>query len=422
MAKDLKNISAKRVLVRCDFDVPLKQLIINNKQEIKVRIIDDSRLKTCLPTIQYLIKKQAGQIILAGHLGRPDGMTVKNLSLFPVAKRLEKLLAENTKYTSKSDQHMAGVTQNTHKFKIQNSKFKIHFIKDIDRYFSRKIQELVKSSASRIIMLENLRFSGREEANCGRFAKNLSRIADVYVNESFAASHRAHSSIDAIQNYLPSYLGFHTQKEIENLSAVLDDQQKPLALIVGGAKIETKLPLINLFLNRADCILIGGAVANNFLKASGHDIGGSLVDDSFLATAKRMLALSGKTAGPQNFKDKRKIQTSNARLILPVDWKMEGSRIFDIGPRTIKLFGGIIQTAKTIIWNGPMGRSEIVKFKTGTAVVAKLILESGARTVIAGGDTGLVLRGKKIPANIFISSGGGAALEFLSGKRLPGIR
>ena len=238
-----------RVLVRCDFDVPLK----SNK------IIDDQRLINLLPTLNYLIKKRA-KLILIGHAGRPQGKAVKAPSLRPIKNRLEKLLNAN-----------------------------IEFIKT-DRYISKNIQEQVNNSQSNVVILENLRFSDRERANCKRFAKNLSNLADIYVNESFANSHRAHASMDAIQKYLPSYLGLHTQLEIENLKPLLKKPKQSLVLIIGGAKTKTKIPVIQKFLPHAQYILLGGVIANTFLKALGYNTGKSKIDKDYLNQAKNILA------------------------------------------------------------------------------------------------------------------------------------
>ena len=341
--KQIKNLKDKRVLVRCDFDVPLE----------KGRVVDDSRLRACLPTIEYLLKKKA-KIILIGHAGRPSGKVVKDLSLLPIKKRLEKLLGQ-----------------------------KIDFVKD---------------SGKNILMLENLRFTAGEERNNKKFAKDLANLADIYINEAWANSHRAHSSISAIQRYLPSYAGLHLEKEIKNLSGSLS---KPLILIIGGAKIETKLPVIKKFFNQADYILVGGAVANNFLKALGLDVGQSLVNNKYLKMAKKIY---------------------NPKIILPIDVIQKNGKILDIGPKTIKLFRAKIKLAKTIIWNGPMGKFEDEQYASGTDAIAKTILKSKAKIIIGGGDTEAALGNRKIPANIFVSSGGGAMLEFLANKKLPGLK
>ncbi|OGG87607.1 phosphoglycerate kinase [Candidatus Kuenenbacteria bacterium RIFCSPHIGHO2_02_FULL_39_13] len=353
--KYIRNLAGKRVLVRCDFDLPMKNC----------KIIDDTRLKACVPTIKYLLFKGA-KVVLVGHLGRPKGVDEK-LSLLPVKNKLEKILEK-----------------------------KIVFI-DWDEIPSR----LAPRNDISLRMLENLRFYTGEEKNSKKFAKKLASLADIYVNEAFAVSHRSVASVDAIQNYLPSYAGLRLEKEIENLSAVLKNPKHPVILIIGGAKIETKLPVIKEFQKIADQILVAGAVANTFLKAAGVEVGKSLVDEKYIDEAKSIL---------------------NSKILLPVDWRVKNGKILDIGPRTIELFAQKIKLAKTIVWNGPMGKFEEKEFAIGTQEIAKEVLKSKAKVVIGGGDTDKILQGKKFGSNIFVSTGGGAMLEFLAGKKLPGFK
>ncbi|MFH1890759.1 MAG: phosphoglycerate kinase [Candidatus Kuenenbacteria bacterium] len=380
---DLKN---KCVIVRSDFDVPLGNLSTKTPKHLNtLKVLDNRRLKNLLPTIKYLSKKKA-KIILIGHAGRPQGKIVPVLSLMPVRNELEKLL---------------------------NKKIVLF---DIDRYISKDIQKKVNNSDNQIIMLENLRFSDRESANCKRFAKNLASLADIYVNESFANSHRAHASIDAIQKYLPSYMGLHLEEEIKSLSQVIKKFSKPASLIVGGAKTETKIPVIEKFLASAQNILLGGIVANTFLNASGYETGNSKIDKKFIKKARNILI------------------KNQAKIFLPVDVKVKNGKIksikeinkmdviLDIGPKTIRNYTEIIKASKSIIWNGPMGYVEDKKFQLGTRAVIKAIFSSKAKSIIGGGDTDQLLKNKKIPKNIFVSSGGGAILECLSGKKLPGIK
>ena len=372
--KSIKKLKNKRILVRCDFDVPLKKI------KGKIIITDDSRLKDSLATINYLLSKQA-KVILIGHLGRPGGKINKNLSLRPVNQRLEELLSK-----------------------------KIELIK-IDKYIGqvaiKKSQEL---SAGEVMMLENLRFSDRERANCKRFAKQLANLADIYVNNAFANSHRQHASINAIQNYLPTYYGFAILEEVKMLNKVLYQSTHPLILIIGGAKVETKLPVIKKYLKLADYILVGGAVANTFIKSLDYQVGKSLMDKKYLSLAKKLL--HPKIILP--------VDVVTNKMIKRVDMINSQEAILDIGPATIKLYISIIKSAKTIIWNGPMGKFEDKKFRLGTQRLAQQILKTKANVVIGGGDTAEILAGKKISKNIFISSGGGAMLEFLSGKNYLG--
>lgn len=395
--KALKNIAGQRFLVRCDFDVPLK--ILNGKSKKptpQYLVADDARLSSCLPTIQYLLKKGV-KIILIGHLGRPQGQIVPALSLQPVKNHLEKLLAH-----------------------------KITLI-PIERYLGPAAKIAAKQlSAGDIIMLENLRFSDREELNCRRFAKELSLLAKYYINEAFAVSHRPAASVSAIRQYLPGYFGFHLQAEVERLSLALKKPRHPLTLVIGGAKIETKLPVIKQFLGQAEHILVGGAIANDFFKALGYEVGRSLLDGEYIKEAEQILA---------------KTQEPNAQLVLPLDVVVAGRKkaikepynvlptetILDIGPQTIKLYQKIISQSKMVIWNGPLGKFEDPQFALGTKSVAQAILRSSASSLVGGGETGEVIKAKaksqkpKLRNNIFVSVGGGAMLAFLSGKKLPGL-
>ena len=369
--KQLKNLENKDILVRCDFDLPLKG----------GRVADNARLKRIVPTLKYLLDKKAN-LILIGHAGRPGGKFDRSLTLRPVKNELEKILKKDIKFIT------------------------------IDRYVSKKLRDKVIHSDSNIIMLENLRFSDRERANCKRLAKNLASLADIYVNEAFANSHRTHASMVAVRSFLPDYIGLNLEREISHLSSVLKKPKKPLVLIIGGAKIETKLPVIKSFLSRADSILVGGAVANNFIAARGLEVGISKIDKAYIKTALRLFK--------KNVIIPTDVRTN--QMVKSIDSLSRNDAILDIGPLTEKLFISYIKSARTIIWNGPMGKFEYKKFAQGTKAVANKVLASKANVVIGGGDTDKVLSGKKIPANIFVSSGGGAMLEFLAGKKLPGLK
>ncbi len=397
--KSIKNLKSKTVLVRCDFDVPLARRGLTRtltrtdadkkkKSAEKIIITDDSRLWAAVPTIKYLLSKGA-KVVLMGHLGRPGGKVKSELSLGPVKNQLEKILRKDLR------------------FKIYDLR-----IKFINQFTSYKL----RVTDYKIVMLENLRFNPGEEKNDPKFASKLAKLGDIYVNEAFAVSHRSAVSVAAIQNYLPSYAGLNLEQEILHLSAVLKNPKHPLVAIIGGAKIETKLPMIKQFMKIADYILVGGGVANTFLKASGVKVGKSLVDDEYLGEAKKIIkALKHKS-----------IKT---KILLPVDWQMGNNKILDIGPKTIWLFCGIIKKARTIVWNGPMGYFENKKFAVGTDKIAQAILNNKkAQIVIGGGETVEALKSKvksqksKVKENIFVSTGGGAMLEYLSGKKLPGIR
>lgn len=413
--KLVENLKDKRVLMRCDFDVPLDG----------ERIEDDSRLQASLSTIKFLLKKKC-QIILMGHLGRPNGKVVGELSLKPVQEHLEKLL----------------------KTKIELVKF---------GEISPSIN-LKRDKKDKIIMLENLRFWLGEEKNDKKFARQLASWADVYVNEAFAVSHRMCASVDAIKNYLPSYAGFNLTKEVEKLSEVLNRPPRPLMVVIGGAKIETKLPVLDKFLVKADYLLVGGAIANNFFKILNYEVGQSLIDREYLPAANKLWQKS--KSGALNFMVKDKqfvvdneffgnkldlkiIKNLRHKIILPVDVVVKNlktqekevkapnqvnlnDKILDIGPQTLELYGRIIKGARCVVWNGPLGQFEEPEFAVGTFGVAELIIKARARAIIGGGETEQalkdVLKNKELSKRIFVSTGGGAMLEFLGGKKLPGLQ
>ena len=371
---DIKN---KRVLVRVDFDVPMDE---------KSKIVDNSRIQGCLPTLEYLIKQKA-KIILISHTGRPDGKKLKKLSLGPVAEELEKLLNK-----------------------------KILFSREI---FGTKVKEKIKKlKFGDILLLENIRFWKEEEENNQEFAKKLAELGEVYINESFAVSHRKHASIVGIPQFLPSVAGFLLEKEIEELNKILKKPEKPLIAIIGGAKIETKIKVINKFLKIADKVLLGGALANTIFASQGIAMGGSKVDK-------------------ESFDEVKKINLKNPKLFLPIDlgiwdgtnavYRDIGSlqwfeKALDIGPKTIHLFNDIILKSKTVIWNGPLGLTEQKPFDMASKELIEAIDKSGVYAIVGGGDTNAFINevGKK---GIFdwMSTGGGAMLDYLSEGSLPGI-
>ena len=382
--KSLKflNLKNKRILVRVDFNVP----ITNSK------IQDDKRIKAALPTIRYILSKKPKQLILMSHLGRPKGEYKKELSLKPIGKRLEKLL-----------------------------KKKVEFI---EKPLSPELKEQINSSKSKIFLLENLRFYKEEKKNNKEFAKDLASIADVYVNDAFGTSHRAHASVEAITRYLPSAPGFLMEKEITTMSKALKSPKHPLIVILGGLKVSDKIGVIKNLLKKADAILIGGAMAFTFFKSLKIETGKSIVEKDKLKLAKQLL------------------KTSKRKLILPVDI-LAASKIdskaktkivkaydipknmigVDIGPETIEIYKQIIKKAKTIIWNGSLGVNEIKKFAKGTNEIAKALAKSKATTIIGGGDTAAAIDKLKLEKRMtHVSTGGGASLEFLEGKTLPAIK
>lgn len=379
---DVKN---KRVLVRVDFNVPLND---NNE------IIDDTRIIAAIPTINYLRKHEA-KIILCSHLGRPKGTVVPKYSLKPVAKRLEQILNCEVKLASDAIGESA------------------HALVD-----SMKNGE--------IVLLENIRFYKQEEENNDDFAKELASLADVFVNDAFGTAHRAHASTAGVARYLPSVAGFLLNKEIVTMGEVLRNPEKPFVVIFGGAKVSDKIGVITKLLDKATTILIGGAMAYTFIAAKGGKIGMSRFEEDKLETAKLIL---------------EEAEKRNVKIVLPVDTIVakdfvpnpatkcvdsfnipDGYQGLDIGKRTVKLFKKEIKRAKTIVWNGPMGVYEFDKFKRGTNKIAKYVAKSHALSIVGGGDSVAAINQTGYQNRItHISTGGGATLEFLEGKDLPGV-
>jgi len=375
--RQIKNLNNKRVLVRVGFDCPIKN----------GRVVDDSRIQQALLTIEYLAKHNA-KVILITHLGRPNGKKVKKYSLEPVAKYLKK--------------------------EIKDFKF-------IKTPIGPKLKEQVEQmKQGDVVLLENLRFYNQEEKNDLKFAKKLADLADVYVNESFSNSHRLHSSMQAITKYLPSYAGFSLEKQIKVLSQFLLKPKHPLIVIVGGKKITTKLNAIKNLFKTADQVLIGGAAASNFFKASGYKIGKSFFEPKMIKTVQGLLK-NKKLILPFDVKVKTKKGSQNLNIGDLKDLSND-FEILDIGSETTKMFEKYIKSAKMIIWNGPMGYFENKAFSQGTRSITKAVLKNKGQVIIGGGDTLIVLKNLKTNKNLFTCTGGGAMLEFLSGKQLPGIK
>lgn len=387
MKKTIEDIDlkGKRVLMRVDFNVPLDD---------KLNITDDIRIRAALPTIKYAIEKGA-KVVLMSHLGRPDGKVVDRMRLTPVAKRLEELLG---KKVTKTDDCIGDAVKKT-----------INTMKPGD-----------------VILLENLRFHAEEEKDDASFAKELASLGDIFVNDAFGTAHRAHASTEGVTKYLPSIAGFLLEKEILYLGSVVDNPKRPFVAILGGAKVNDKIKVIDNLLNKVNALLIGGGMAYTFLKAKGKTIGSSKFDKDGFDTAR--LALD-------------KAIKKNIPILLPIDHiigdkfdanantKVVGEDIpdgcmgMDIGPKTVKLFEDKLKSAKTILWNGPLGVFEMDKFAKGTKEIAKFLASlKGATTVIGGGDTAAAMSKFKVEDKMtHISTGGGASLEYLEGRGLPGI-
>jgi phosphoglycerate kinase len=378
------DVQGKRVFVRVDFNVPLE-----NGQ-----ITDDTRIRETLPTIKFLIEKGA-KVILASHLGRPNGEFKDELRLTPAAVRLGELLG---KPVAKADEAIGDAVK----------------------------AQVAALQAGDVLLLENVRFYPGEEKNDAELAKAFAELADVYVNDAFGAAHRAHASTAGIAQYLPAVSGLLMEKELEVLGKALSNPDRPFTAIVGGAKVKDKIDVINNLINIADNIIIGGGLSYTFLKAQGHEIGKSLLDASKLDLALEFIA-KAKERGV-NFLLPVDIvvtddfsPTANTQIVgidgIPADW--EG---IDIGPKTREIYAKTIAESKLVVWNGPMGVFEMEPFSHGTRAVANAVAETSAYTVIGGGDSAAAVEKFHLADKMdHISTGGGASLEFMEGKALPGV-
>jgi 3-phosphoglycerate kinase len=364
----IPELNGKRVFLRTDFNVPMKD----------GQITDNNRIVESLPTIKFLLDKKA-KIIIGCHLGRPDGQKTEDSSLAPVKAMLEELLG-----------------------------LKITLSPEVTG--SRSLGLAGKLEAGQVLMLENLRWEKGEEAGDEQFARELAKLADLYINDAFAVSHRPHASVFAITKYLPSFAGMLLEKEISNLSKLVGQPPKPFVVILGGAKIADKIGVIDNLADSVDKFLIGGAMANTFLKALGKDVSESLFEAEAVDQAKIYL------------------KKYNGKILIPTDQVTEqvkgGFSVEDIGEATIRKYAEIISLAKTVFWNGSLGYAEDPEFRAGTVKIAKIITDNrSCYSVIAGGDTvGAIAEAGLKDKFSFVSTGGGAALEFLAGKELPGIK
>lgn len=377
-------VEGKRVLVRVDFNVPMDE----NKN-----ITDDTRIRAAIPTIRYLME-QGAKVILASHLGRPKGQANPKYSLAPVAVRLSSLLGAPVE--------MAG-----------------------DCVGEEVKQSVVKLEPGQVLLLENVRFYAEEEKNDPGFAAKLAELADIYINDAFGTAHRAHASTEGIARLLPAGAGFLMQKEIEIMGRALANPERPFTAILGGAKVSDKIGVIENLLNKVDCLIIGGGMANTFLKAQGYDVGKSLVEDDKLDLARKLVQDAGcnvKFLLPSDVVAADKFEADAQRKVVGVEEIPAGWLALDIGPATAKLFADEISFARTIVWNGPMGVFEMEPFAAGTEAVAQALAGSKAVTIVGGGDSVAAVEKLGVAEKItHISTGGGASLEFLEGKVLPGV-
>ena len=378
------EVSGKRVLVRCDFNVPLKDGVITS----------DKRIVASLPTIKYLIDNNA-KVILCSHLGRPKGEFKPEFSLAPVAVRLSELLGKEVKMATdvvgESAQALAAE------------------LNDGD-----------------VMIIENVRFHKEETKNDPEFSKKLADLADLYVNDAFGSAHRAHSSTTGVADYIPAACGYLIQKEINFIGGALANPKRPLVAILGGAKVSDKIGVITNLLDKCDTIIVGGGMAYTFMKSLGYNIGTSLLEADRVEDAKNMME-TAKAKGvnfliPVDNKVGKEYDPNTEAMIVNSDNIPEGWMGLDIGPKTQELFANAIKGSGTVIWNGPMGVSEWENFAQGTIAVATAVAESGAISIIGGGDSAAAVQKLGFADKMsHISTGGGASLEFLEGKELPGI-
>ena len=379
------DVTGKKVLVRCDFNVP---------QTEDGTITDNRRIVSALDTIKYLIEHNA-KVILCSHLGRPKGEFKKEFSLAPIAKELSKLLGKEVKLA-----------------------------KDVIGEDAKELTNNMQNGD--VVLLENVRFHREETDNDPEFAKKLASLADIYVNDAFGTAHRAHASTAGVAAYLPAVSGFLIEKEINFMGDALENPERPFMAILGGKKVSDKIGVIESLLEKVDTLLIGGAMAYTFFKSMGYGVGNSICELDKLDLAQDIM---------------KKAKEKGVKLMLPVDTKVgkefkpdteskvvkfseipDGWEGFDIGPETIEMYVEELQKAKTVVWNGPLGLSEFEQFATGTDTIAKMLSESDAITIIGGGDSAAAIERMGLSDKFsHISTGGGASLEFLEGKKLPGI-
>lgn len=381
-----QKVAGQKVFVRVDFNVPL------DKQQ---QITDDTRVRKSLKTIEYLVNEGA-RVILASHLGRPKGQVKPEFSLKPVAKRLQELLPDRT-------------------------------VKMAPDCIGTEVEAMVAELAhGEILLLENLRFHKAEEANDSVFAEQLASLAELYVNDAFGAAHRAHASTHGIASFLPTVPGFLMEQELKMLGSLLSEPIRPFWAVIGGAKISDKIGVIDTLIDQADGLIIGGGMANTFLKAQGYELGASLVEQEKTSEAKQLLevavAKGKKILLPVDVVVAEEVKAGTVTKVVPVDG-IEGEwKALDIGPKTIESYATVLREAKTVFWNGPMGVFEIEDFRKGTEAVAKVLSEADATTVVGGGDSVAAIEQLGLADRIsHISTGGGASLEFMEGKVLPGV-
>ena len=410
MVRDIE-VAGKRVLVRVDYNVPLAG----------GQILDDSRIRATLPTIRYL-QEQRAKVILMAHLGRPKGPD-EALSLRPVATRLAEVLGEGGAAERRPDAVHGGTGS-----QVSGASLRDGSVRMTECCIGPEVQRAAHSlDPGDVLLLENLRFHPEEEANDQEYTKALASLGEVYVNDAFGTAHRAHASTEGVARLLPAVAGFLMEKEIEFLGRATQNPERPYAAIIGGAKISTKMTVLESLLSKVDKLLIGGGMANTFLKAEGFNVGESLVEDDYLEQAREVM---------------RQAEERGVRLLLPADVIVaerfaadstarrvsvkdvpDGWRIMDVGELTIDVFARALQDCRMVVWNGPMGVIEMAPFAHGSHRLAGVIANLGeATTIIGGGETAAAVEQVGLAGRFsHVSTGGGASLEFLEGKELPGV-
>ena len=375
-------VAGKRVLVRADFNVPLDE---------QCHISDDRRIQAALPTIRYL-RDQGARVVVCSHLGRPKGRVKEELRLTPVAQRLSELL----------DVEVAMA----------------------DDCVGEKVKCMVSAmKPGDVLLLENLRFHPQERANDPEFAQHLAELADVYVNDAFGTAHRAHASTEGVAHLLPAAAGFLLERELTFLGEALAEPTRPFVAILGGAKVSDKIGVIENLLPKVDRLIVGGGMANTFFKAQGLEVGESLLEEDKVALARDLLARAGATLLlPSDVVVADEFAPDARHKTVSVDKVPDGWRILDIGPKSVEQFRTVVRAAKTVVWNGPMGVFEFPAFAAGTFALAKALAGIEATTIIGGGDSAAAVEQAGVADQMtHISTGGGASLEFLEGKTLPGV-
>jgi phosphoglycerate kinase len=384
--KDM-DVKGKKVLVRVDYNVPM---------DSEGEITDDIRIRSSLPTVEYLLENGAA-VILMSHLGRPKGEPKKEYSMLPVANKLSQLLKKEVVFA------------------------------DDDLVVSEKVREMAKGlKPGQVMLLQNTRFRKEEEKNEDSFAKELASLAELYVNDAFGTSHRAHASNVGVSKYLPSALGYLVEKEVSIMGKALDDPERPFVAILGGAKVSDKIGVIENLLSKVNAIIIGGGMAFTFLKAKGYEVGTSLLEEDKVQLAKDLMEKAKENGVamvlPVDVVVAKEFKNDTSFKTVPSDGIPSDMMGLDIGSESIELFESVIKEAKTIVWNGPMGVFEMDNFNKGTYAVAKALVQSGAITIVGGGDSASAVERAGLADEItHVSTGGGASLELLEGKILPGI-